>query len=200
MVSSAAKRCGVVFLMKQLDYSQRRACELVKLPRSTGRYRLKLAEKNKVLTAGIRSLAQQHPSYGYRRITALLKRAGLKVNCKRVHRIWKEQGLQVPNKRKKRRYLGPKGEVAYKAEHKNQVWSYDILEDRTEKGGKLRILTVLDEYTRESLAIRVERSVPALKVIDTLEWLFFIRGAPSFIRSDNVLTSKSTLLEKKQFS
>jgi putative transposase len=114
----------------------------------------------------------------------LLRREGYQVNQKRVHRLWKEEGLQLPRRPRKRR-RGPKGEVVPKAEYINHVWSYDFLEDRTQQGGQLRLLTVLDEFTRECLEIRVERSITAAQVIDTLDWLALVRGLPAYIRSDN---------------
>lgn len=105
------------------------------------------------------------------------------MNKKRVRRIWKAEGLQVPCRRPNGR--GPKRKVIRKAEHINHVWTYGFQEDRTERGGVLRILTELDEFTRESLAIFVGPSIPAAKVIDTLEWLALVRGLPPYIRSDN---------------
>src|ERR671918_260791 len=116
---------------------------------------------------------------------ALQRREGYRVNHKRVHRLWKLEGLQLPRCKPRKQRRGLKGEVVNRAEHYNHVWSYDFLEDRTESGSKLRILTVLDEYTRECLEIRVERSIAAAKVIDTLEWLGLVRGLPKYIRSDN---------------
>ena len=133
----------------------------------------------------IKDLAAEHGRYGYRRITALLHREGEQINVKRVHRIWKSEGLSLPVRRPGRRQHGPKGEALRRAEYPLHVWTYDILEDRTERGNKLRILTVLDEYTRESLAIWVGRSISALTVVENLMWLFMDRGIPEHIRSDN---------------
>jgi len=109
----------------------------------------------------------------------------LKVNRKRVYRIWKVEGLNLPLRRPRRRRIGPVGEIVNKAEYPNHVWSYDFLEDRTEHGGKLRILVIIDEYTRECLAIRIAPSIPASVVVEVLEWLFLTRGVPKYIRSDN---------------
>jgi putative transposase len=185
MVSPQAQRSGVEYLMAQWQYSQRHACELVKVARSSARYQSRIHPEEVELTAQVRQLAQGHPSYGCPRITALLRREGYPVNHKRVHRLWKQEGLQLPRRRPRRQRRGPKGEVVNRAQYYNHVWSYDFLEDRTESGNKLRILTVLDEYTRECLEIRVERSISATKVIDTLEWLGLVRGLPDHIRSDN---------------
>jgi putative transposase len=108
----------------------------------------------------IRETAEQHPTYGCPRITVLIRREGSNINPKRIHRLWKEEGLQSPRRRPKKYYVGPKGEVKQKAEYPNHVWSYDFLEDRAEKGNKLRFLTVLDEFTREALALPVQPSSP----------------------------------------
>ena len=184
-MSPRAKRLATKAAEKDHDISERRACRLVGLARSTARYEPKPRADERALVGRIRDLAARHKRYGYRRVTALLRREGSAVNHKRVHRLWKAEGLQVRRKPRRRRRAGPKGEVLKRSEYPNHVWTYDFMEDRTERGGKLRILTVLDEYTRESVAIRVERSIPAEKVIDTLEWLFMTRGAPEHIRSDN---------------
>lgn len=185
MVSPQARRVGVDYLMTHWQYSQRQACELVRVARSSARYQPQSHPEEVELMSQIRRLAQENPAYGCPRITALLRRQGCLVNHKRVHRLWKQEGLQLPRRRPRKQRRGPKGEVVNRAEYYNHVWSYDFLEDRTEAGSKLRILTVLDEYTRECLEIRVERSISATKVIDTLEWLGLVRGLPDYIRSDN---------------
>jgi len=137
------------------------------------------------LVKKIHELAIRNGRYGYRRIAVLLRREGWKVNRKRVHRIWKAAGLSLPLRRPRRRRVGPVGEIVNKAEYPNHVWSYDFVEDRTERGGKLRILVIIDEYTRECLAIRVAPSIPASAVIEALEWLFLTCGVPKYLRSDN---------------
>lgn len=161
------------------------ACRLLGISRSVVSYKERRRPDEEALKERIRSLAFRHGRYGYRRITALLRREGKKVNAKRVHRIWKSEGLSLPQKRPKRRQYGPKGEVLRKAEYPLHVWTYDILEDRTERGNKLRILTILDEYTRENLGILVSRSILAKMVVEDLKWLFHVRGIPEHIRSDN---------------
>jgi putative transposase len=185
MVNPQDKRAGVGYLMTQRKYSQRQACALVRVTRSSARYQSRIKPEEVELRAQIRQLANRHQPYGCPRITALLQREGGPVNHKRVHRLWKLEGLQLPRRKPRKQRRGPKGEVVNRAEHYNHVWSYDFLEDRTESGSKLRILTVLDEYTRECLETQVERSIAAAKVIDTLEWLSLIRGLPDYIRSDN---------------
>ncbi len=185
MVSPQAKRQGVERLMTEESYSQRRACGLVRITRSSARYQARRKPEEYDLRTHIRELASRLPSYGCPRITEMLGREGHRVNPKRVHRLWKLEGLQIPRRRPRKRRRGSEGEVVHRAEFPNHVWSYDFLEDRTEQGGKLRILTVLDEFARESLEIRVERSIPSAKVIDSLECLAMIRGLPAHIRSDN---------------
>jgi len=186
VVSPQAKRQCVAYLMAEKDYSQRRVCQLIGISRSVARYEARQKEDEAELRKEIRDLADRHKIYGYRRITALLRREGSRIiNEKRVHRIWKAEGLQLTRRKPRKRRFGPQGEVIHKAERRNHVWSYDFLEDRTEKGDKLRFLTVMDEFTRESLAILVGRSISSTQVIDLLEWLFLVHGAPEHIRSDN---------------
>lgn len=165
--------------------SVRRACDLVRMSRSVVAYRARRRRDEAELTKKIRELAVRKSRYGYRRITVLLRREGMSVNKKRVHRIWKAEGLALPLRRPRRRKVGPVGEIVNKAEYPDHVWSYDFLEDRTEKGGKLRILVIIDEYTRECLAVRIAPSIPARAVVEVLEWLFLTRGVPKYLRSDN---------------
>jgi len=185
MVTPSARRAAVRHLVGQEIASERRGCQMVEVSRSYVRYEPRPRPEDGTLRATIRSLARRHKRFGYRRIADLLRRKGIEVNTKRVHRIWKAEGLNLPARCPRRRQRGPKGEVLHRAEKPNHVWSYDFMEDRTERGGRLRILTVLDEYTRESLAIRVERSFGSQKVIETLDRLVAQRGAPDHIRSDN---------------
>ncbi len=139
------------------------------------------------LTADIIDLARQFGRYGYRRIAELLRRAGQQVNDKRVARIWRREGLKVPTKQPKRKrlWLNDGSCVRLRAERANHVWSYDFMEDRTHGGREYRILNVVDEFTRECLAIRVDRRLKSADVIDVLSDLFILRGAPGHIRSDN---------------
>lgn len=185
MVSPLARRSAVKYLVKQMGSSQRRACVVAGLSRSLVRYIARRPRDEAMLIKEIHRLAIRHSRYGYRRITVLLWREGWKINKKRVHRIWRAEGLSLPLRRPRRRRVGPAGEMVNKAEYPNHVWSYDFVEDRTERGGKLRILVIIDEYSRECLAIRVEPSIPALVVVEVLEWLFLTRGVPKYIRSDN---------------
>jgi len=153
----------------------------------TQRYKIKQPDRDKPLVAAMKRLAGKHPRYGYRFITAKLRQDGWQVNHKRVQRLWRKEGLQVPYRRKRKKLQGnPQNSCAVtKAEYINHVWTYDFIEDATEDGRKLKFLTVLDEYTRESPVIEVERSITSKGVIAALEYLFTIRGMPGFIRSDN---------------
>jgi len=132
-------------------------------------------------------LVHRHPRYGCRRITHLLREEGLRVNRKRVHRLWKREGLRVSCKQKKRRRLGSSsgGCIRRRAERVNHVWSYDFVWDQTEDGRMLKMMPVVDEFSRECLAIEVGRSFKSADVVATLERLFEKHGEPDFIRSDN---------------
>ena len=139
------------------------------------------------LTADIIALAKTYGRYGYRRITALLHHAGWSVNAKRVQRIWRREGLKVPQKHPKRGrlWLNDGSCVRLRAERPNHVWSYDFVEDRTHDGRKFRMLCVIDEFTREALAIRVKRRLNSTDVLETLADLMILRGPPAYVRSDN---------------
>lgn len=155
--------------------------------RSTQRKTPRGKTDEEALTADITALAQQFGRYGYRRITALLRDAGWIVNAKRVERIWRREGLKVPAKQPKRGrlWLNDGSCIRLRPEHRDHVWSYDFVEDRTHDGRKFRMLNVVDEFTRECLAIRVARKLKAVDVIDVLSDLFILRGVPVHVRSDN---------------
>ncbi len=170
-----------------MDVSERRACEVISQPRMTQRYKIKQPDRDKALTTDIKKLAKRYKRYGYRMITAKLRQDGWIVNHKRVQRIWQKEALQVPYRRKFKKAKGRSENscAVKKAEYPNHVWTYDFMGDQTEDGRKLKLLTVLDEFTRESPAIEVGRSMRAKDVIAVLKYLFMVRGAPKFIRSDN---------------
>lgn len=146
-----------------------------------------VSSDEKRLVARIHELVRRHPRYGYRRVWALLRREGWRVNRKRIYRLWRKEGLKVPRKQRKKRHLGHGGNscARRRAEHKDHVWCWDFIHDRTTGGQPLKWLTITDEYTRECLALEVDRSIPADKVVDVLVNLFITRGAPRHIRSDN---------------
>ena len=171
----------------ELAVSERRACTVLKQPRSTQRKPAKGRADEAALTADIIELARTYGRYGYRRITALLQHAGWTVSMKRVRRIWRREGLKVPQKQPKRGrlWLNDGSCVRLRAERPNHVWSYDFVEDRTHDGRKFRMLCVIDEFTREALAIKVKRRLNSTDVLETLADLMILRGPPSYVRSDN---------------
>jgi transposase InsO family protein len=160
-----------------LKVSERRACSVLGWARSSQRYVARTAAEEQCLVKQLRELSRQHPRYGYRRITVLLQEEGWRVNRKRVRRLWRQEGLKVPRKQRKKRRLGSSvhGASRYRAEHPHHVWSYDFIEDQTADGRRLKILTIVDEFTRECLTIEVERHMTGLDVVATLRFLFELR-------------------------
>lgn len=170
-----------------LKVSERRACTALGQHRSTQRKAPQGADDEEQLRADIIELARQYGRYGYRKIAALLRQAGWVVNDKRVERIWRQEGLKVPQKQPKRGrlWLNDGSCIRLRATHRNHVWSYDFVEDRTHEGRKYRTLNIVDEFTHECLAIRINRKLNSMDVIDLLSDLFILRGVPEHIRSDN---------------
>jgi putative transposase len=187
VISPAKRRELVKHVLWKLDVSERCACRVLKQPRSTQRYEGRLADDEEQLTARIITLASEYGRYGYRRVTALLRREGWVVNHKRVERIWRQEGLKVPQKQPKRGrlWLNDGSGIRLRPEHPNHVWSYDFMHGRTHNGVAFRILNIMDEYTRECLLTKVERHLSHTDVLHTLNWLFLTRGVPAHIRSDN---------------
>ncbi len=181
------KRRAVEEIQEQLQLSERRTCLVLEQPRSTQRRQMKVNAATERLRDRMVDLACQYGRYGYRRITILLRREGWRVNHKRVERLWRQEGLKVPQKQPKRKRLWFNNGscLRLRPEHKDHVWSYDFVAERTSDGRSLRMLNIIDEYTRKCLAIRVDRKIKANDVIDTLSDLFITRGIPQFIRSDN---------------
>ena len=173
--------------MEYYGVSERKACRVLGQCRATQRYEPKQMDDEELLRSSVTSLASKYGRYGYKRITALLKQEGWKVNHKRVARIWREVGLKVPAKQPKkgRLWLGNGDCVRHRSEYKDHVWSYDFVHHRTDDGRAFRTLNILDEFSRECLAIRVNRKLNSTDVIDVLTDLFILRGVPAFIRSDN---------------
>jgi transposase InsO family protein len=160
--------------------SPRRACQTVEQPRSTQRYRARKPAADQPLVKRLRELAARHPRYGYRRITALLRAEGRRVNRKRVQRLWRAEGLKVPIKQAKRRRLGQANHSTQRrcAERPNQVWSYDFVWDQTADGRPLKRLPVVDEYTRECLALPVARAVREWLASERIATLYIEPGSP----------------------
>jgi putative transposase len=178
----------VEHVQKKFGLSERRACRAIGQPRSTQRYVGHKPEKDLPLLERMAALSRENPRYGYRRVWALLKREGWAVNRKRVQRLWREADLKVPAKKVRKRSRMGNSENAItrkRADHVNHIWSYDFAMDATEDGRRLKVMPVVDEYSRECLALEVERSITAEDVVVTLGGLFAQRGEPAFIRSDN---------------
>lgn len=168
--------------------SERRACEVLGQPRSTQRYRSRQRPDERQLLGEMRRIVRKRPRFGCPRVHQELVASGLLVNHKRVHRLWKAENMQIPRKQHRRRRLSGGSEnscVRRRAGRINEIWSYDFLTDRTEDGRQLKLLAVIDEYTRECLAIEVDRSFTAVDVIGVLQYLFAVRGTPAYLRSDN---------------
>jgi transposase InsO family protein len=168
--------------------SERRVCRALGQHRSTQRRIPRGRDDEQQLTDDIVALTRRYGRYGYRKIAELLRsQAGWVVNDKRVERIWRQEGLKVPAKQPKkgRLWLADGSCIRLRAERPNHVWSYDFVEDRTHDGRKYRMLNVIDEFTHEALAIRIDRKLNSTDVIDVLSDLFILRGLPEHIRSDN---------------
>jgi putative transposase len=175
-------------VQRERHVSQRRACEVLGQPRSTQRYAARPSDEEETrLVQRLHELVRQYPRYGYRLMTAKLRQEGWRVNFKRIYRLWRREGWKVPKKTRKKRRLGHSGNscVRRRAERPDHVWCWDFIHDRTASGQPLKWFAVTDEYTRECLALEVDRSVTADRVLDVLTNLFLTRGVPQHIRSDN---------------
>jgi transposase InsO family protein len=185
MVSPSARRRAVDHVQQKLAISQRRACDALGQARATQRYQPRTSQRDEQLRQWLRRFAVEHPRWGYRRAHVGLRAEGWAVNRKCVERLWRDEGLRVPARRQKRSRRASTERERQVAEHMNHVWSYDFVTDRTSDGRPLRLLTVIDEHTRESLAIEVRRSMTARDVIAVLQRIVSQRGAPRYVRSDN---------------
>ncbi len=183
MVSACARRKQIAYVRKR-GISLRRSCALLQVARSTIGYESALARRDEPVIAAMRELAAQYPRYGYRRIQVFLARRGLAMSADRAYRIWKKAGLQVPRRRPRRRVATGRPRPL-PATGANQVWAYDFVFDACANGQQLKCLTVIDEFTRECLAIDVAGSIRSGRVIEVLSKLVSVRGAPKFLRSDN---------------
>jgi len=181
-VNAPRRREGVKRLRAQ-GLCERQACRLVGVNRSTARYQPHPRD-DAPLAERLRKLARRKKRYGYRRAWATLRRAGERINHKRVYRVWRNEGLSLKN-RPSRKRVRSGASVPCQATHPNHVWTYDFIHDACSSGRKLKLLTLLDEFTRESLAIEVGTSIRAERVVEVLQPLFEQRGRPEFLRSDN---------------
>jgi putative transposase len=177
----------VQHVIQKMNVSQRRACRVLGQSRATQRYLPLVREDEAPLTQRIIELAAVYGRYGTPRITALLRSEGWRINHKRVERIWRQAGLKVPQKQPKRGrlWLNDGSCIRLRPEHQDHVWAYDFMSGRTHDGRPFRMLTLVDEYTRECLAIDVARQLRSDDVLERLAWLFATRGVPEHIRSDN---------------
>ena len=187
MVGPNRKKEAVNYLQTAFEASERRACRVMNQARATQRYQGSQSTTDAPLVKAIREMAMKEPRAGYRTVTKLLKREGWQVNEKRVHRIWKKEGLRVPAKPARKRARGSSSGSAqlHAARSVDHVWSYDFIFDQTDDGGRLKWLPILDEYSRDLMSLSVARSMTALDVIEQLDRLVSERGIPQYIRSDN---------------
>ncbi|NQY41717.1 MAG: IS3 family transposase [Henriciella sp.] len=187
LLSPSKRRRAVDHVQRRLGVSQRRACRVLGQNRAVQRHTPITRDDEDALTRRIVELAAVYGRYGTPRITALLKREGWTVNHKRVERIWRQEGLKVPRRQPKRGrlWLNDGSCVRLRPEHRDHVWAYDFVQTRTTDGRPLRMLVVVDEYTRECLAIDVARTLRSDDVLERLAWLMATRGVPGHLRSDN---------------
>ncbi len=182
MVNAHGRREHVRFAQAK-GLSLRRACALFQVARSSIRYRSRMRVRDRELRQQLQTIATQHPRYGYRRAWAVLRRTQV-INIKRVQRVWRAAEFHVPQ-RKPRRHLRSGMVRPFVPTAANQVWAYDFIQDRCANGQKLKLLTVIDEWSRECLAIEVQGRLTANGVIDVLRKLIEHYGPPCFLRSDN---------------
>ena len=186
-MSPTRRRSAAVHVQQDVGVSERRACRALGQPRSTQRYHPRKKSDEAALLKAIEALVCQHPCYGYRMIHAMLVDDGFKIGRDRVYRLWRGHGYGVRKKPVKKRRLGTSGGgiMRQKSESINDVWCWDFIHDRDERGRVLRWLVIEDEFTREGLAVEARRSFKAKDVLDVLSELMLIRGVPKHIRSDN---------------
>lgn len=180
---SASQRREAVGVLTGLKVSERRSCQLVGISRHGVRYETRRSDS--ALAEKLKAIADQHPRYGYRRACALLRRDGDEVNHKRVQRVWQAAGRGLPLRRPRKKRAGTSALTGLQAIRANHVWTYDFVFDRCANGQQIKLLTVVDEYTRESLAILVATAIKSRTVVEVLSRLIAERGAPIYLRSDN---------------
>lgn len=183
MVSAPVRRHQVSYARAR-GLSVRRACALLTVARSTLGYAPRLPIKDAPVVVAMRRLAAEYPRFGYRRIQVFLEREGYIMSPDRMHRLWRQNGLQVPRKRSRKRIAGSRPRPL-PATAQNHVWAYDFVFDACANGQQLKCLTIIDEYTRECLAIDVAGSLRSGRVIEVLSRLISLHGAPRYLRSDN---------------
>ena len=191
-------RDTVIHVRQRLGSSERRTCQVLNQPRSTQRYgsRRKTEDEEALRLALIR-LAKQYGRYGYRKITALLRIEGWSVNHKKVERLWREEGLQVPRRHKarKRLYDHQHSIIRMRPLYPNHIWSVDFVQDRLFRGRRYRMLTIIDEYTRQCMTVNAQFQLTSQEVLETLSKCFIRYGKPKYIRSDNGSEFKAGVLQ-----
>jgi transposase InsO family protein len=185
MVSPSTKRRAVKAVVEEGVGTTAQACRALGLSRSSYYRNSTASLESRQMHGQIVQLSQDHPRYGYRRVTALLRRDGHELNAKRVQRVRRREGLQVSRKQRKLRRMGVSTAQRQRAIHTNQVWSWDFVEDQTENGTRFRVLTLMDEHTRECLVTHVDWSIRAVDVIRVVEAAMARYGVPEHLRSDN---------------
>lgn len=185
---------------QRLDTSERRTCKTVGMPRSSQRYVDRPKDNEDSLRLALIRLAKQYGRYGYRKITRLLQIEGWKVNEKKIERLWREEGLQQPKRHKKQKRLYHKDSsvIRLRPKYENHIWSIDFVHDRLSNGRPYKMLTVIDEYTRQALCVAVKPKMGNADVLEALYPLFLQHRKPEFIRSDNVLYWKPLLSKGAQ--
>jgi transposase InsO family protein len=181
------RKAAVDYAMQAHEVTQRRACRVLSVHRTAYRYEAIRLPDEEDVRSEIIDIATNYGRVGYRMVTAMLRNRGRIINHKRVERIWREEGLKLPHKQTKKRrlWLTDGSCVRLRPEHRNHVWSYDFVEEKTMDGRKIRILNILDEYTRECLVSEPRRSWRNNDLIETLADLMLLRGVPEYLRSDN---------------
>ena len=186
-MSPSRRRSAVHELQVKFEVSERRACKVVGQPRSSQRSESNPRDDECSLVRRMLQLVHKFPRYGVRRIAALLRRESWRASATRIYRLWRREGLKVPQKKQKRRRLGNSTNGCHRhcAQHRNHVWCWDFAFDHTSSGSTLKWFSVVDEFTRENLTLKVDRNITSEDVIDALAELFVVYGVPKHIRSDN---------------
>jgi putative transposase len=198
MVTPAARREAVRHLREEHEASERRACRVLQVDRSTQRY-VRSNGDDTVLMARLKALAEAKPRYGYRRLWVLLRRQGVRVNRKRVQRLYRQLGLSV-RRTKRRRMAAQRRRVTTAPTRANERWSMDFVSDRSANGNALRVFAVVDDFTRENVALEASPTFPAERVVAVLERLRFARGLPDALLSDNGTEFTSEALDQWAWS
>jgi len=191
-------RCAVIHTRQKLGTSERRTCKTLGIARSTQHYKSAPKDDEEGLRLALIRLAKQYGRYGYRKIAALLRAEGWQVNHKKVERIWREEGLQLPQRHKKRRRLYHKDSsvIRLRPKHPNHIWSIDFVHDKLSNGRSYKMLTVIDEYTRQALCVVAKPRMGSAEVLDALYPLLLQHGKPEYIRSDNGAEFVAKLLQR----